>query len=116
MSILADVVSWVMLMAGGFFIVTGSIGLLRFPDFFTRLHAASITDSLGMGLVIIGMIFQAGLSLIALKLIFIFIFLVFASPTSTHALAKAALHGKYKPLLMSGSLTKFGGLEQSNKQ
>ncbi len=102
MSILADIISWLAFLAGGFFIVTGSIGLLRFPEFFTRLHATSMTESLGMGLMIVGMIFQAGLTLVTVKLIFILIFLVFASPTSTHALAKAALHGKHKPLLSGG--------------
>lgn len=101
MNFIADIVSWVFLVSGSFFILTGSIGLLRLPEFFTRLHATSITDSMGMGLVVAGMIFQAALSLVTIKLIFIFIFLLFASPTSTHALAKAALHGKHKPLLAS---------------
>ncbi len=83
--------------------MSGSIGLLRLPDFFTRLHAASITESLGMGLLVAGMVVQAGLSLIAVKLFFIFVLLLFASPTATHALAKAALHGNYKPLLPASS-------------
>ncbi|MFQ5757818.1 MAG: monovalent cation/H(+) antiporter subunit G [Acidiferrobacterales bacterium] len=94
-----DLASWVVLLGGGFFGIVGAIGLLRFPDLFTRMHAAGITDTLGAGLILIGLMFQADENLVMVKLLLILAFLLFTSPTSTHALAKAALHGNHKPLL-----------------
>lgn len=94
-----DALSWVCLVTGGFFGIVGGIGLLRFPDLFSRFHAAGVTDTLGAGLILIGLMLQAGWSLITIKLVLILAFGLFTSPTATHALAKAALHGKTKPLL-----------------
>ncbi|MEE9560658.1 MAG: monovalent cation/H(+) antiporter subunit G [Acidiferrobacterales bacterium] len=94
-----DLASWAFLLGGGFFGIVGAIGLLRFPDLFTRMHAAGITDTLGAGLILIGLMFQADENLVTVKLLLILAFLLFTSPTSTHALAKAALHGNLKPLL-----------------
>ena len=93
----ADVVSWVLIILGGAFSAVGALGLLRFPDFYSRLHAAGITDTLGAWLLIAGMMLQAGFSQITIKLALIVIFLFFTSPTSTHALARAALHAGVKP-------------------
>lgn len=93
----ADIVSWVLIVLGGAFSAVGALGLLRFPDFYSRLHAAGITDTLGAWLLIAGMMFQAGFSQITIKLALIAIFLFFTSPTSTHALARAALHAGLKP-------------------
>lgn len=98
MTLLLDALSWLLLVAGGLFVVIGNIGLVRFPDFYTRLHAASITDTLGAGLMLAGMTFQAGLSLVTVKLLLVILFIFFTSPTATHALAKSALHGKLEPL------------------
>lgn len=95
---LVDVASWVLLMAGAFFCVVGGIGLHRLPDFFSRMHGASITDTLGAGLVILGLILQAGLTLIAVKLVFILGLLWLTSPTATHAIAKAARAAGVEPL------------------
>lgn len=94
-----DALSWVCLVTGGFFGIVGGIGLLRFPDLFSRFHAAGVTDTLGAGLILIGLMLQAGWSLITIKLVLILAFGLFTSPTATHALAKAALRGKVKPLL-----------------
>ena len=94
-----DVLSWVCLGAGGLLGVIGGIGIHRFPDFYTRLHAAGTTDTLCAMLILLGLGFQAGLSLDAFKLILIFIFLFFTSPTASHALANAAMHGGLKPKL-----------------
>ncbi len=86
-----DLLSWAALMAGCFFCVVGGIGLLRFPDFYTRTHAASITDTLGAGLVLFGLAMQSdGDVLVLAKLFFVGAFLFLTSPTSGHALAKAA--------------------------
>jgi multicomponent Na+:H+ antiporter subunit G len=94
-----DLLSWTCLLGGGFLGIVGGIGLLRFPDLFTRFHAAGITDTLCTALILFGLMLQAGWSLVSIKLALIFGFIFFTSPTSTHALAKAALHGKVKPLL-----------------
>lgn len=89
-SILA-VVSGVFLLAGGLFGVMGGIGLLRFPDFYTRLHAAGITDTLCAFLIIVGLVIQAGLALVSIKLMLILVFMVFTAPTASHALARAGM-------------------------
>ncbi|MGH8633011.1 MAG: monovalent cation/H(+) antiporter subunit G [Burkholderiales bacterium] len=85
-----DILSWVLLASGGVFCMIGALGLLRMPDFYTRMHAASVIDTLGAGLLLLGMMLQAGLTLISVKLLFIGVLLFFTSPTATHALARAA--------------------------
>lgn len=99
MSLLGDLICGLFMLAGGAFVLIGNIGLLRLPDVYTRLHAAGITDTLGAGLILIGLCFEAGFSLISVKLILITGFLLITSPTASHALAKAAVHGKLAPLL-----------------
>jgi len=91
-----DLISWVCLLAGAFFAISGGVGILRFPDFFTRMHATGVTDTLCSGLILVGLMFQAGWSAALLKLFLILAFLLLTSPTATHAIAKAALHGKLK--------------------
>ncbi len=86
-----DILSAFFLAAGGFFCLVGGIGLLRMPDFYTRMHAASVTETLGAGLMLLGLMLQAGLTLVAVKLAMIGLLIFFASPTATHALARAAL-------------------------
>jgi len=102
MSALLDALSWVLLVAGGLFCIIGAVGLLRMPDFFTRMHAASLPDTLGAGLILLGLALQAGLTLVAVKLAMIGLLILFASPTATHALARAALARGVKPLLAEG--------------
>lgn len=87
-----DIASWVLLLGGGFFLIVGAIGLVRMPDFFTRMHAASVTDTAGAGLMLLGLMLQGGWSLVTFKLFAILVFLLFTSPTATHALARAATH------------------------
>lgn len=87
------------IVAGSFFILVGAVGLIRMPEMFTRMHAASVIDTLGAGLLIGGLMLQAGASLITLKLLFIFLLLFFTSPVATHALAQAALEAGDKPEL-----------------
>jgi len=91
-----DLVSWVCLLAGAFFAISGGVGILRFPDFFTRMHATGVTDTLCAGLILVGLMFQAGWSAALLKLFLILAFMLLTSPTATHAIAKAAMHGKLK--------------------
>ncbi|MCH9847617.1 monovalent cation/H(+) antiporter subunit G [Burkholderiaceae bacterium] len=99
MSEVLNVISWLSLAIGGIFCVIGAIGLLRMPDFFTRMHAASVIETLGAGLILFGLIIQAGWTLIAVKLVMLFLLIFFASPTASHALARAALAKGMKPLL-----------------
>ena len=105
MATIFDGLSWICLLAGGFFVLVGGIGLIRLPDFFTRLHAAGITDTMGPGPILLGLALQSGFGLVAIKLLLFFGFLIFTSPTATHALAKAAIHGKIRPLLYTKEST-----------
>ena len=91
MALFLDVLSWVMLLTGGVFVVIGGIGIIRLPDLYTRMHAASLTDALGTLLIIFGIMLQAGLSLASIKLAAIAGFLMLTGPTATYALANAAL-------------------------
>ncbi len=99
MNILADILSWILLLGGGAFCVIGALGLVRMPDFFTRMHAASVTDTLGAGLMLLGLMLQAGFTLVTVKLIVLGLLIFFTSPTATHALAQAALARGLRPLL-----------------
>ena len=94
-----EILSWICLLLGGALGIVGGIGMHRFPDFYTRLHAASITDTLCAALFLLGLGFQAGLSLASLKLFLIFIFIFITSPTASHSLANAAMHGGLQPKL-----------------
>ncbi len=98
MDLFFDIISWIFLVIGSFFCLTGAIGLLRFPDFFSRIHAASLTDTLGASLILIGLMFQAGWTLTLSKLMVILIFSLLAGTTASHAMAKAALKSGLQPL------------------
>ena len=100
LDLILDLVSWALMLAGGTFVVIGAIGMVRLPDFYTRMHAAGITDTLGAELMLIGMMVQAGFSLITVKLILIALFLFFTSPTATHAVANAARTMGLRPALV----------------
>ncbi|RDX36910.1 sodium:proton antiporter [Kangiella sp. HD9-110m-PIT-SAG07] len=102
MSVFIDGLSWALLILGGFICVSGGIGMHRFPDFFSRMHAASVTDTLGGTLVLFGLMLQTdGQYLVLVKLILVLLFILLTSPTGSHALAKAALHGGLRPKLGS---------------
>lgn len=94
-----DIASWALLMLGTALAITGAAGVLRLPDFYTRMHAASVTDTGGMVLILLGLALQAGWSLVTAKLGLIAVFLLFTSPTATHALAHAALRAGLPPQL-----------------
>jgi multicomponent Na+:H+ antiporter subunit G len=99
MDLILNGISWALILAGGFFTIVGAAGLVRMPDVYTRMHAASVTDTLGAGLLLLGFMLQAGLSLVLLKLVFLFVLFFFVSPVATHAVANAALHYGIKPIL-----------------
>ena len=90
MEYLSEIFSWIFILLGSFLILVGSIGLIRLPDFWSRLHGASITDTGGVLFLLIGMMIQAGSIWIFLKLVAIGIFLFVSSPTASHAIANAA--------------------------
>lgn len=94
-----DAISFVLLAAGGFFCVVGGVGILRMPDFYSRMHAASVIETLGAGLILAGLLLQAETVLVAAKLAIVGVLIFFASPTATHALARAALARGLQPLL-----------------
>ena len=96
---IVDILSWGFILGGSAFIVIGAIGLIRMPDIYTRMHAASVSDTLGAGLLIVGLILQAGFSLVTLKLLFLMALFLFTGPVATHALAQAALGEDIKPVL-----------------
>ena len=85
------------LLVGGILTLTGAVGLLRLPDFFSRLHAASVTESLAAPLLIIGIMLKTGFTLESAKLALVIVIMVVANPTITYALCRAAAHGDKKP-------------------
>ena len=93
-----EVLSWVLILAGSVFVIIGGVGLLRLPDFYTRIHAAGITDTLGTWLILLGLMLHEGFTLGAAKLAMLFFFLLITSPLSSHALAKAAFLRGLDPL------------------
>jgi len=97
--VIADAFSWLALLGGSYFVLAGGVGLVRLPDLYTRMHAAGLVDTMGMVLVFAGLMLQAGLAHATIKLFVIAFFTFFTSPTTTHALAKAARHGGVEPRL-----------------
>lgn len=96
-SMITYLASSLLLVTGAFFLVAGGIGILRFPDFFTRLHAAGVSETLGTFCLLLGLLLLGGGWLVSVKLLLIMLFLWHTNPTSSHALAKAALHDGYQP-------------------
>ena len=94
-----DIVSIAAMAAGVVFVLAGAIGVMRLPDFYTRMHAAGVTDTLGAELIMIGLILQAGWSALSLKLALIGVFIFLTSPTASHAVANAAYRAGLKPHL-----------------
>ena len=91
--------AWICLLGGGFFGISGAIGLHRFPDFYTRMHATGVTDTLCAALILAGLMLQANSGLVLAKLFLTLALLLLTAPTATHALARAAMHGNLRPLL-----------------
>ncbi len=90
MSLILDIASILCFVIGTVALITGSLGLLRLPDVYSRIHAAGIIDTAGVGFIVLGMMLQAGLSLTSAKLALIVFFLFFTSPISGHAIAMMA--------------------------
>ncbi len=96
-----DIIAMILIVAGMFFLLMGCLGLFRFPDYYTRMHAAGKCDTLGSLLIVVGLALHHGLHLASLKLIFIAVFIFLTSPTATHAIARSALRNNM-PVWMKG--------------
>lgn len=94
-----EILSIIFLSSGAFFLLVGSVGLIRLPDFYSRAHATGKSDTLGMMLVITGLILFEGFTLNSAKLVVIIIFVALTNPTATNALTRAAYHFRLKPWL-----------------
>jgi len=99
LGLIRAIASCASIVAGLFFVLAGTLGVLRLPDFYTRLHAAGMTDTLGSELVLLGLIIQSGFTQMSLKLLLVAFFLLITSPTATHAVAHAAYKAGLKPKL-----------------
>lgn len=89
--------SWACLSLGGIVLIIGAFGIIRLPDFWARIHAAGMIDTLGSALILVGMMLQAGPTLVTLKLLLIGLFLFIAGPTAAHAISNAAWVAGLKP-------------------
>ncbi len=98
-AMIADILSWILIVIGSFGVLTGGIGVLRMPDVYTRMHAAGITDTLGAGAIIAGLMIQGGLTLVTVKLALILIFMFFTNPTASFSLGHAAFTSGFAPVL-----------------
>ncbi len=97
MSRIADFVTVLLLPLGTLFFVAGTAGLLRFPDLFTRIHALTKADNVGLGLVLLALVPQAASVWAALKLLLIWLLVLLASSSTSHLLARAALRHRIQP-------------------
>ncbi len=92
-----SIITGVFLAIGCFLIIVGSIGVLRFPDFYTRIHPAGKTDTVGQAFVLFGLMIYEGVSFVSVKLLIIIVFIFIANPTATHFVAQAAHISGLKP-------------------
>jgi len=86
-----------LLLAGGFLLLTGAIGFLRFPDLYARIHACGVTETLATSFILLALILKSEDALPQVKLLLILVFLLFSCPTASHALAKAAWNAGVRP-------------------
>ncbi len=90
-------VAYSLMIAGAVLLLVGAVGLLRLPDFYSRTHAATKPDTLGLVLILLGLAIYDGMTLTTLKMLVIILFVFIANPTSSHALGRAALLGGLVP-------------------
>ena len=99
MTAILELISDLCLLLGGLLCITGGVGLLRMPDFFSRVHASGVTETLAAPLLLGGLLLQMEWSLDSVKVLMILILVLATNPTATHAMAKATLHGGQRPLV-----------------
>lgn len=103
-----EILAILLICTGLFFYLTGTIGLLRLPDFYARMHATGKSDTLGTLLSLIGLAMYTGFSLTSIKILFIAIFVFLTSPTATHAILRAAFDSKVPPWTKDGKPLREG--------
>jgi len=99
MDTLMTISSALFLLVGSFLCISGGVGILRFPDFYTRMHAVGVTETLATAMILIGLMLQNPDAIVIVKLIIILLMTLLISPTASHALAKAAMNNDLKPML-----------------
>lgn len=99
MELLRDLVAWVLVLGGCFFIIVSAFGLVRLPDVYARVHSVGLADTVGAALLLGGLTLYGGFTIVTIKLLLILAFLFFTSPTSSNAFANAVYSAKIKPLL-----------------
>ena len=92
-----EILSGGIVIIGVFLFASGTLGLIRLPDFYCRMHATGKCDTLGALLVLTGLALYNGFNLVSLKIIFIVVFIFLANPTATHAIGRAALVNGVQP-------------------
>ena len=114
MSSFIELLSWGCFLLGGFLCLSGGVGLLRFPDFFTRVHAVGVTETLATPLLLFGVMLQLGVTLETFKLLLVMAFVLATNPTASYAMARAALHGGQKPLIAEDSVDDAATAEEDS--
>ena len=118
-NVIIEFASALCLLIGSFLCISGGVGILRFPDFYTRMHAVGVTDTLAAAMILVGLMLQIPEALVVIKLVMILLMTLFINPTASHALAKAAMHNGLLPILdnKNGNKTEnnYQGSEQSNR-
>jgi multicomponent Na+:H+ antiporter subunit G len=99
MALLRDIAAWALVLGGCFFTVVGAFGLVRLPDVYTRVHSAGLVDTVGAGLLLIGLTLYGGFTIVTIKLLLILVFIFFTSPASTNAFANSVYSAGIKPIL-----------------
>lgn len=99
MELARDILAWVLILGGCFFVVIGAVGLVRFPDVYTRVHSVGVMDTVGAALLLGGLTLYGGFTIVTVKLLLILAFIFFTSPTSSNAFANAVYSAGIKPLL-----------------
>jgi len=114
MTDLLTILSFICLLLGSLCNLLAGIGLFRFPDFYSRMHATGITDSLGTGFILVGLMLQSGWDTSLTKLILILVFILLTGPTITYSLANAAKQHGLTAKLTEEAAEKSGGEASSN--
>jgi len=97
MDMVITISSGFFLLLGSFLCISGGVGLLRFPDFYTRMHAVGVTDTLGTAMILVGLMILSTDFLVFAKLVMVLLFTLLIGPTTSHVLAKAAFHNGVIP-------------------
>tara|TARA_B100001996_G_C18642719_1_gene586237 strand:- start:286 stop:624 length:339 start_codon:yes stop_codon:yes gene_type:complete len=108
MEILANIISFLFILLGSILILIGSIGLLRLPDVFSRIHAVGMIDTAGIGFIIFGLLIYSGFTIVSIKLLILGCVLIFTSPIAGHAVAISAKKTGLKPFQKIATYHKNG--------